>query len=1031
MFKNTHALFHRLSLICLQSIVITFSCMNAFAAPAKTVQQQEISISGKVVDATGDPLLGVTVIITGTQIGVSTDFDGHFTLRARPEQDHFTFSYLGHNSKTVLAEDNMLVVLEKSTYNLDEIVVIGYGKQSKRQLTTAIDKLNMDNVSKRNVTSANQLLQGELPGVNVTMANGTPGARSRVSIRGVSSINGDNEPLYVIDGIPLSKANASYNYSGEYVQDPLSLINPSDIESIDVLKDAAATAIYGSRGANGVIIINTKQGELGKPKINVSQTSGFQLMPNKISLLNSEQYIQMQQEAVSNYNNDLNLTPGQSGYIDIDNVLGVVPSNLVDQNWQDLIIREVAKSNQSDFSISGATEKVNYYNSVGYLHQEGMIKKSSLKRYSIRSNVNYTPSDRFDLGFHIAGNYTESTSIPNGDQGTALFQRSLEQRPYDSPYLENGDYAVGGKDILRHNALIILDKDHTVDKNYQALINLFASYRITDGLSFRSSYNTELRLGHGNRRQELEHPYNGGKGWINDSRNTRFSQTFDNVLDYTTYLGSFDINATLGHSFYSDTYNSNSLTGREFPSDDFKHINAATIVTGSSTKSEYAIQSYFFRTNLGYKNTYLLSASLRYDGSSKFHKDNRYDYFPSLSGAWIFSNESFLEDFRAIDFGKIRLSWGETGNQDGIGNYSYFALAQGGYNYDNSTGLNTTAIGNPDLKWEVNTQTNLGLDLNLFNDRISFSYDYFIKKSKDLLYQVPTLQTSGFSSMTKNIGSIENKGHEIFIRSRNIQTNNFDWNSSLNLSFIKNEVTGLLGDGVLEIGGWNAIIEGQPLGVFWGYKHDGIYQNEDQIPDELFNMGVRPGDIRFVDKDNNGVIDSKDKMVIGSPYPDVYGGFTNNFRYKNFDLSVFLTFSLGNDIASAWRTGLDHLGARDYNNTYDSYKDRWTGENTSDWTPRASKNGWNLRNSSYYIEDGSYLRLKNITLGYNLPQDLTKRYNIDNIRVYTSVSNLFTLSSYSGYDPEAASGVDAKTTGIDNLVTPQSRSVLFGVNIQI
>lgn len=1031
MTKSKINSFHRICLIYLQHIILSLFLFNGFNTAAKTFQQHEVLISGEVMSSEGEPLLGVTVVLPETKKGVITDFDGKFTIHARESIDQLHFSYMGHKSKTLLAKDGMLVVLEAETSNLDEVVVIGYGTQSKRQLTSAIEKIDMDNIASRNVSSANQLLQGELPGVNVTTSNGTPGARSRISIRGISSINGDNEPLYVIDGIPLSKANASYNYSGEFIQDPLSLINPSDIESIDVLKDAAATAIYGSRGANGVIIINTKTGALGKPKINVSQLSGFQLMPKKLSLLNSEQYIQLQQEAATNYNNDLGLSEGQSGYIDIDKVLGKVPSVLVDQNWQDLIIRDMAQSHQTDFSISGATDKINYFNSVGYQHQEGMIDKSSLKRYSLRSNINYTLSDKLNVGFNIAGNYTESTSIPNGNQGTALFQRSLEQRPYDSPYLENGDYAVGGKDILRHNALTIMDKDHTVDKNYQALINLFATYNFTDKLSLRSSYNTELRLGHGNRRQEIGHPYNGGKGWINDSRNTRFNQTFDNVLDYTTYIGSLDLSANLGHSFYSDTYTLNTITGREFPSDDFKHINAATIVTGSSSKSEYAMQSYFLRTNLGFKSTYLVSATVRYDGSSKFHKDNRYDYFPSLSGAWIFSNESFLENSKLVDFAKLRLSWGKTGNQDGIGNYSYFALAQGGYNYDGTTGLNTTAIGNQNLKWEVNTQSNFGLDLNLFNNRLTFTYDYFIKNSKDLLYQVPTLQTSGFSSMTRNIGSIENKGHEIFLRYKNIDSGDFEWNSSLNLSFIKNKVTGLLGDGAIEIGGWSAIIEGQPLGTFWGHKHDGIYQNKEEIPDQLYNQGVRPGDIKFVDLDNNGVIDTNDKMVIGNPNPDVYGGFTNSFIYKNFDLSIFLTFSLGNDIASAWRVGLDHLGARDYNNTLDSYKDRWTGENTSNWTPRATKSGWNQRNSSYYIEDGSYLRLKNITLGYNLPEKLISKYNIDNFRLYASASNLFTWTSYSGYDPEAASGTDARTFGIDNLVTPQGRSVLFGINIQI
>ncbi|UYW02456.1 TonB-dependent receptor [Flavobacterium agricola] len=985
----------------------------------------------QVMDEYNQPVVNAMLEVEGYSLVFFTDENGMVELPKTLQGKNFYVSLDGYITiHGIVGFNTDLVLLEDNINQLDEIVVVGYGDSKRKNLTSSIGKVKTKNISPRNVSSANQLLQGQVAGVNLTTANGTPGSRSRVSIRGISSINGDNEPLYVIDGIPISKSNASYNYSGEFVQDPLSLINPSDIESMDVLKDAAATAIYGSRGANGVIIINTKQGKKGKLKFSFSQLTGLSTMPKKMNLLSSDQYINLQNEAVNNYNQDFGYIPGKPGYIDINKVLGKVPENYTDIGWQDLIIRNAATTTQTDFSVSGGNEKVKTYNSIGYAYQEGLINKSSLKRYSLRSNVNYKPNDKFDLGFNIAGNFTQSSSIPNGDQGTALFQRSLEQRPYDSPYLANGDYSVGGKDILRHNALIILDKDHTDDKNYQSLINLYGAYHFLNGFTFKTSYNSELRIGHGARRQEIGHPYNGGLGWINDSRNTRYSQAFDNVLSYEkTLFDVFNVNAMIGHSYFSDKYTFNTVTGREFPANDFKHINAATIVTGSSSMSEYAIESYFGRLNLGFDDKYLVSATIRRDGSSKFNKDYRYDYFPSVSAGWIFSSEKFMNNVNFINFGKLRASWGKTGNQDGIGNYDYFALAQGGYNYNGTTGLSITSIGNKNLKWEVNTQSDIGIDLSFLSNRLNFTYDFFIKESKDLLYNVPILQTSGFSNMTQNIGKLRNVGHEFTISSINISNPNFTWTTNLNLSLIKNEVKSLLGDGVVTIGNWNAIIEGQPLGVFYGYEHQGIYQTVDQIPTNLYNQGVRPGDIIYADINGDGQINSSDRTVIGNSQPDFFGGFTNTFKYKNFDMSIFATFSVGNDIVSNWRTGLDHLGGTDYNNIASSYNDRWTGPGTSNWVPRATKGSWNTKNSSYYIEDGSYLRLKNLTVGYTLPEALLQKIGFENIRVFATVNNLFTITNYSGYDPEAASGTNAASFGIDNLVTPQPRSFLLGITI--
>ncbi|WP_257658498.1 SusC/RagA family TonB-linked outer membrane protein [Parapedobacter lycopersici] len=999
--------------------------------------QQPVQLSGRVVDTEGATLGGASIRIVETGRSYSADNEGRYAFSLVPGVYTFEISYVSYATQqrrgiSVEAGKPLTLnfTLEAQLGELGEVVVVGYGQNLRKNLTTSVASLRPAEVPQRNVASANQLLQGQLAGVNLSMTNGTPGGRSRVSIRGISSINGDNEPLYVIDGIPLSKETASYNFSGEYRQDPLSLINPNDIESIDVLKDAAATAIYGSRGTNGVIIITTKQGVSGAPKISFSQSTGIGVMPKKLDLLNPQEYIDMQTEAVNTYNTDMGYAPGSTGYIDINKVLGAVPSDPYDVNWQDIIIRNQALSTQTDLSFSGGNDQVTYFTSGGYQYQEGMIEKSSLKRYSFRNNIDYKPYPFLNVGVRLNGNYTQSESIPNGDQGTALFQRSLEQRPYDRPFLEDGSYAVGGLDVLRHNALIILDKDDTQDKNFQGLINAYANIHFLKYFSFQTSYNTEIRLGNGHRVQRIGHPYNGSKGWMRDVRNYRYSGTVDNTLTFRNeWANGLRLEAMATYSFFRDVYHFNEATGQEFPSDDFKHITAATIRTGDEDGEQYAMESYIGRLVMGYKDRYLLSASARYDGSSKFSSDNRYATFPAVSLGWVFSEEQFMEGVNALNFGKLRLSWGKTGNQDGIKNYAYFPLAKGGYNYNELTGLSVTSIGNYDLMWETSEQINAGVDLTFLGGKLGLTYDYFVKKSENLLYNVPVLATSGFSERTSNIGSMENRGHELTINSTNIQRDAFRWTTNFNISFIRNKVTSLVGDAPVLVGGWNAIIVGQPLGTIYGYKQLGLYQTIDEIPQSLVGQGVRPGDIRFDDVDQNGIINSSDLQVIGSAQPKFSGGMTNTVTFRNFDVSLFTTYSVGNDVAAAWRSGLDHLGGRDYGGLAESYYARWTGPNTSNTVPRATKSGFNIRNSSYYVEDGSYFRVKSLTVGYRLPQSFIRRIGMESVRVFATGVNLLTFTDYSGYDPEASQNIDARSFGVDNLVTPQPRSYLMGLTV--
>lgn len=989
-------------------------------------------ISGYVMTKQQEPVVGATVMVKGSNRGTTTDSVGKFSIKAG-QNELLQFSMVGFVTKelSVAHQTTANIVLEPNNVGLNEVLVIGYGENRRRNINSSIARLDPSTVAQRNTSTANDLLQGQLAGVNVTLSNGLPGSASNVNIRGVSSINGDNQPLYIIDGVQISKANATYNPTGEYTQDPLSLINPSDIASIDVLKDAAAAAIYGNRASNGVVIITTKRGANAKPQVTLSQNYGMQLMYKKMKLLTSDQYMALQREAVSNYNTDMNLTPTSSGYIDINKVLGNVPSDYYDVNWQDLVLNDQATTKQTDVSVSAGNKAIKSYLSAGYLQQDGLLKKSSLDRYSIRGNFDFKVNDHIDVGARLAGNYTRSSYEPNGNQGTALLERSLEQRPYDRVYKADGTYNIGGKDILRHNGVQVLATEQNNDRNYDGMFSFFADIKFLKHFTFHSSYNGEIRNGYGFRHLGMLHPYAYGYGATYDDQNVRYVSSFDNTLDYKKSFGNIiDLDVMAGHTFLKDNYKDNEETGTYFPSDDFKYIGDATVITAGGSNTKTALESYIGRLQLNHSDKYSLTATLRRDGSSKFSKENRYDIFPSVAGGWTISNEPFMKaTSNILNYAKLRLSWGKTGNQEGIGNFAYLPLAAGGYNYNGQSGLSITTPGNTNLRWETGVQSNAGLDLEFLDGRIAVTYDYFIKNSNHLLYSLPVLSTSGFSSVTNNIGSMRNTGHEIAITSSNIQHADFKWRTRFNISFVKNKVESLIDNKPIPVGSWNAIIVGQPIGVFYGYKELGIYQSLKDIPQEQQALGVRPGDMKFLDVDHNNIINSSDLTTLGSPLPKFYGGLTNNFEYKNFDLSLFMNFSYGNNIAAAWRGTLDDMGTSDYNKIADHYNQRWTGPGTSNFVPRATKSNYNARNSSYFVEDGSYLRLKNLTIGYSIANSALRRINVNSLRFYVSGTNLLTFTKYAGYDPEVNSTLDAKSAGVDLVSTPQALSLLFGLNV--
>ena len=986
------------------------------------------NVNGTIVDKDGNPLIGVTIFEKGTDNGCITDFNGQYQLSLSNRDAVIVISYVGYKTQE-LKGDQLVekIVLEEDAVALDELVVVGYAVQKKKELTGSTSSLKASDKKLSVTTSLDQMMQGNLSGVNITNASGMPGGAVRVSIRGVGSINGSNEPLFVIDGIPVSNSDNS-GVNGRFggsVQNPLSMLNPNDIESIDVLKDAAATAIYGSRATNGVVMVTTKRGKKGqRTTVNLSASYGLQSLPKEIEMADSDLYLTVRNEAVNNYNTQNNLKPGDNLY----KTLEVNPRpGQPDTDWIDLITHDQAAVQNYEVSVSSGSEKTRFYSSLGYFDQEGIILTNRFRRYSLRTNVDHDISNAFQTGVSIALSKTINNRVPNDNVGNGIFTRSIEQRPFDVPFKEDGRYMIGGVDIPRHNGIQVLNEQKSKNEWYRVLANAYLTIKLLEGLEYKLSLSGDIRYSNDYLKLTKDHPYGSPKGEITDYRSMMQNYLIDNTLTYTKQIKDFNFTALGGYSMQEINTDASSIVGKDFPSSQFDYINAAgRINSASTTGGKNRLISTFFRLNMGYADRYLFTFSIRADGSSKFADGNQWGTFPSVSGAWRISNESFFPKDGIL---KLRASWGMTGNQEGIGNYDSRSLANGGHNYNGQDGIAITTLANPDLKWEKSDQTNIGLDLSLFNDRVTVGMDYFIKNTKDLLYDRPLHTTTGFSSITQNIGSMRNTGFEFNVESHNIMNDRFSWDTQFNISTIKNKLTSLIDEKPIPVG--NHVLQvGQPIGSFYMYKMDGIYQDNQEVPEKLYAKGVRAGDIKYADKDNDGDLTPADKEIVGKPLPDFFGGLTNRFRYGNFDLTIFNTFSVGNDVYATGMGGIDAVGHNNYGMRKDIAANRWTGPGTNNSIPRAMISTHNTQASTYLLHDGSYFKFKDVTLGYTLPSNLTQKLNISNMRVYLSAQNLWTISSYPGYDPEVSYSVNnSKTMGEDAMTVPQLRTFVCGFNL--
>lgn len=990
----------------------------------------EQTVKGKVTDAEkGEGLPGVSILIKGT----TTNPNGDYSLSIPDNNAVLVFSFVGYEPQEMAVGNRtqLNVSLKADIKSLNEVVVVGYGQVKKSDLTGSVATVPVEEIKKVAVTSLDQALQGRAAGVQITQNSGSPGGSTTIRIRGGNSIQGDNEPLYVIDGIPFKNdgvgSGSSFNV--------LSTLNPSDIESMSVLKDASSTAIYGSRGANGVVIITTKRGKAGKSTINLDSYYGVQEVRKKYDVLNGREYAQ--------FVNDANTNEGRAP---------VYTQSQVDAfgegtDWQNEIFRSAPISNYQ-LSMSGGDERTQYALSGGYFKQNGIVTNSDFDRYSLRLNLDRKLTDRLKVGNSLTINRTlTNQSRTDGDLGSAgLVTIAALQFPSILPvYNPDGTYLITSPALsfTADNPAALARDSKNRNTALRAFGNVFGEYQIMEGLSFKLLLGADAIL----QKQDSYLPRSVSSGLAQGGAASIFngqSITWlnENLLTYTKSFGVHSISALLGYTQQANRTENNTAASRNFVNDNLNsgNLGAGSVpLVPSSGIGTWGLQSYLARFNYGYKDKYLFTASFRTDGSSRFGANKRYGYFPSAAVAWRISEENFLKNVRVLSDLKLRATYGSTGNQDGIGNYpAYSLLGTQNYIFGNvvSTGIGPAQIANPDLSWETTTQADLGVDVGFFNNRITLNADVYLKRTKDLLLNVTIPSTSGYSSAIKNLGKVENKGVELSISSRNID-GAFKWNTDLN--FVSNRNT------VLDIGGAPQIFAGQvaniaqnvnsgivrvgePLGSFYGYVTNGLYQTTDELAALTDPQARKPGDRKYADLNGDKKIDDNDRTIIGRAQPKFLGGISNSFSYKGFELTLFLQGVYGNNILNANRFELEYLNGT--NNQNRDMLNRWTPTNTNTDIPRASTTRPANRISSRQIEDGSYLRLKNAQLAYNLPASVIKALKIQSFRVYVTAQNYLTWTKYSGYDPEVNRfGQDSRSQGFDYSSYPAAKTLLVGINV--
>ncbi|HEV7350907.1 TonB-dependent receptor [Telluribacter sp.] len=984
------------------------------------LRAQDLTVTGKVTDENGETIPGVSVTVKRTQRGTITNVDGSYSLSAAPGAT-FVFSFLGYVSQEIPVNNRSTinVSLRTDTRALDELVVVGYGTQRRIETTGSIASVKADELTQLPVTNVAQGLQARVSGVQINQNTGAPGGNISVRIRGTNSINGNSEPLYVVDGIQISNGGGINDVS------PLSTINPNDIESVEVLKDASASAIYGARAANGVVLITTKRGRAGATRVSIDSYYGVQQATKTLDVLNAAEFAQLDNEIYKN--ND---------YPD--------PSSLGEGvNWQNIIFQK-APIQSHQLSINGGNEKTQLALSANYFNQDGIIINSNFKRYSYRLNLDHKITDRFKIGTSILGSYNISNGVDAGSTTigdaavvtTSVLGAAIGAPPTLQPYRADGSifpFGEQGKGQYREvvNPLNFTEVLRQRDIK-RTLVNLFGEYEILPGLSYRASFNADLQ----NRLDDYYSPIsiinradiNDNSGSASKSNSNFIGLLHESIVSYNRKFNEVhSLRFTGVFASQIENSNNNSISATGFPNDATRNeaLQLALNRNVSSSRSQQRLDSYMGRVNYGFRDKYFLDLTARIDGSSKFGTNHKYGFFPAISAAWRLIEEPFLQDVNWLSDLKLRASYGITGNAGGISPYQSLATvgSGGGYNLNNAylTAISPSGIANPDLRWEKSAQANFGVDISMLNNRISVIMDYYHKQTNDLLYVKTLPLSSGYSSITGNYASLENKGFE-FATNAIILNGPVTWSVSGNLTANRNKLLDLDGGTTQErfVTNFSILSVGQPLGVFKTYVFDGINQTGDAI---IPGYDGRIGGHKVKDLNNDGAINAQDQTITGNPNPNFIFGASTNLGYKNFDFSAFLSGSQGNDIYNASHLSFETpLGHR---NQFKGLVNRWTPTNPNNQYVSAFQGG-RLPITDYPVEDGSYVRLKNITLGYTLPAIK----GISRARIYVSGNNLLTLTKYSGYDPEVNTYAGSNTAiGIDNLVYPQAKSFLGGIQV--
>ncbi|SDD82477.1 TonB-linked outer membrane protein, SusC/RagA family [Pricia antarctica] len=999
------------------------------------------TITGTVSDAeSNEPLPGVNVV-AGTS-GAITDFDGNYELSVPADISTLTFSSIGFASQDVSinGRSNIDVSMEPQSEALDEVVIVGYGTVRKSDLTGSVSTIDGDALKELPVTSVDQAIQSRAPGVQVVQTSAAPGGGVSVRIRGSNSVNSGSEPLYVIDGFPIYPDNSAYGAGGNrQATNVLASINPNDVESIEVLKDASATAIYGSRGSNGVVLITTKRGKVGKAKVSYEGSYSTQTIANRIDVLNGGQF--------ATYLNTLETSQGGAPIYNQAEIAAFGEGT----NWLDEVTRVGAIHNHQ-LSFSGGNENNRYALTGNYHKNEGIIKKTDFERYGIRINLDNSAFDDFlTVSTSLAFNQTVSNNAPTDRGGPGgIIITALGLDPTGPVRNADGTYALASYDgRFDINPLQELEYATDEDITNRVLGNTAFTFNLLEGLNFKTSIGADIWNVN---RTSFFPSVNTRIGRDNTGELTLANRSVANILNenifsYNTIINDkHSISAVAGYTYQKEVNKFTASTTRGITAasvDQATLQGGPNILTPSSNRREWLLESLLGRVNYTYDRRYLATLTFRRDGSSKFGADNKWANFPSVALGWNIANESFFENAglsETINSLKLRGSWGLTGNSE-IPVYNSLAnLNEFNYVINGGLvlGLADGRLGNPDLKWESTTMKNIGLDVGLFNDRLNLTLDYFANQTEDLLLFVTLPSSLGFQSLLKNSGSLENKGFEVGLNGYIVNNEDFKWNISGNISILRNKLTDLgestpffssSTSGHLGVdGSW--VEAGNPIGVWRGYDYIGIFQSEEEIANNASRSGDKPGYPQYRDVNGDGDITPDDYVIIGDPNPDFTWGINTTLNFKNFDVGVFFRGSQNFDVRNLQASELGD-GVQKINQLSTILSDSWTPTNTDASRPLIDANrdfANSYRDSDYFIEDGSFIRLQNVSLGYTIP-DIDKY--LSRARIYVSAQNLLTITDYSGFDPEVNNrGQDNLNRGDDYDAYPRARTITLGVNLE-